>query len=100
MANFAAPSFQLASVLGLLGVWLLMIGHSLDGLHGRRRPSALGNRRVGPVRADIEREIAGGCWQPVRLPLLGRWCCADIERQRSIRALLETLVLRAERVAI
>src|SRR5215470_18136536 len=97
VASMAAAACLVPMVPSTVAGWLGARGErGNDG----RLPRAVENRRLGPIRPDVEGECAVGCGQPVALLVLAGGLGPDVEGERAVRVRFEALALGAQRVAI
>src|SRR5215467_5971306 len=97
VASMAAAACLVAMVSSTVAGWLRA---RFERRNDRRLPRTVENCRLGPIGSDVEGEGAVGCGQPVALLVLAGGLGPRIESERAVRVGLETLALRAQRVAI
>src|SRR5262245_49228060 len=69
---------------------------SVGSFYARWCPAAVEHRLLRPVGADVERELVGWRWEPVRPWCVGGRLVADVESERAIVPVREVGVLGAE----
>src|SRR6516162_6028598 len=69
-------------------------------IHRWRRPRTLENFVLGPVRADVQRELVSRGRHPIRILVRTRRRILEIERERAVSVLLHRLAFGPKRKAI